>query len=106
MPREPHVMSFDFAQDMHDPDGAPLMMVGIEVGGLLAYVPAAGAWQERNVLHTDDGQQQRLKDVHQVRPDPFDHSRWVLPLWWVAAFILGRPAAAPEGCASGAARSQ
>lgn len=45
MPREPHVMSFDFAQDMHDPDGAPLMMVGIEVGGLLAYVPTAGAWQ-------------------------------------------------------------
>ena len=71
-------MSFDFAQDPHDPDGAPLMMVGIEVGGVLAHVPAAGAWQERNLLHTDDGRQQRLKDVHQVRPDPFDHSRWVL----------------------------
>ena len=71
-------MSFDFAQDLHDPDGAPLMVVGIEVGGLLAYIPATGAWQERTLLRTDDGQQQRLKDVHQVRPDPFDHSRWVL----------------------------
>lgn len=63
-PHKPHVTSIDFAASE---EYQPLVIAGIEVGGVVASWDGGQTWEERS--------SNLCLDVHCIRPDPWDRRR-------------------------------